>query len=177
MALTLQRFVGVRNNGRARLRVGGKSVKNTANTYLDIESGKNRRELARYVAEGNAVVNAGGSQTIKAHITGKNDTTVGGLGVIDLGEKARIGAVVISVTTQSTGAANLAVGQNTNGAGGTADTSIVAAQAVGSTGDKTPALVTAQGVVVPAANHIILTGSADSTGLVADVYVVYNPLP
>lgn len=176
---SVKKFVGVRNNGRSRLRVGGKTVKNTANTYVDLNDGKVRRDLARFVSEGNALLNASGSQTVKFSITGATATTVGGLGVVDLGEKAVVKSVAIVVNTISTGAANLGIGHNTAGAGGTANTSIVAAQAVGTgnAGDQLPAIATAQGVVVPAVNHIILTGSADTTGLVADVYITYNPLP
>ena len=177
MAANFQRFVGVRNLRRARLRVAGKNVQAGANSYIDLETGQARRELARYVSQGNALVSGAGAGVVKVALTGKTATTVGALFDIQLGEKVVVDQIVISVTTQSTGAANLGIGHNAAGAGGTANVTIVAAQSVAAAGDFALQAATAGGVVVGATEHIIGTGSADTTGLVGSVYIHYRALP
>lgn len=76
----------------------------------------------------------------------------------------------LDVTTVSTGAANISVGQTPTSVT-TSSANIVAAVSVATTGIKTSALA----VKVKNGEFITVTGSADTTGLVMNVYIEYVP--
>lgn len=102
-------------------------------------------------------------------------TTGGAIGswTNTLGYDVIVTEAVVDVTTQSTGAANLSVGQTATNAT-TSSTNFLSAVAVGSAGVKQGALTTA--VKVKNGEFVTLTGSADTTGLVANLYLRAFPV-
>lgn len=99
-------------------------------------------------------------------------TTGGAIGAWtnNLGYDIIATSAYFDVTTASSGAANLTVGQTPTGVT-TSSANLIAAVSVASTGIKASALA----VKVKNGEFITLTGSADTTGLIGSLYVDYVP--
>lgn len=99
-------------------------------------------------------------------------TTGGAIGAWtnNLGYDILVLSSAFDVTTVSTGAANLTVGQNATGVT-TAASNIIAAVSVASAGVKNSTL----GVKVKAGEFVTLQGSADTSGLVGSLYLEFIP--
>jgi hypothetical protein len=99
-------------------------------------------------------------------------TTGGAIGAWtnNLGYDIIVTSAYFDVTTQSSGAANLTVGQNTTNVT-TAASDIIAAVSVASTGIKASALA----VKVISGAFVTLQGSATTAGLVGSLYLDYVP--
>ena len=101
------------------------------------------------------------------NLTATTVTTGGAVGSFlnPLGGILLVTAVYLYVATQSTGAANLAIGYGTSPI--TSYTQYFSAQAVGSAGVFQYATAT----LLPAADYITVTGSASTAGMVAELLV------
>lgn len=99
-------------------------------------------------------------------------TTGGAIGAWtnNLGYDIIVTSAYFDVTTVSTGAANLTVGQTPTNVT-TSSTNLIAAVSVAALGIKPSALA----VKVKNGEFITLTGSADTTGLVGSLYLDYVP--
>ena len=146
-----------------------------APVFVDVSDPTVKRDLYRnlgsYILESGA--SSGSSTRIaKAPLAGVTATTEGAVGAWQNPENQPIivTRVVLDVTTQSTGAANVTVKQSAT-QGGTAITTVGAAQAVGAAGTFGP---TTTVVKMGATDWLDFTGSADTTGLVGNVYVHYS---
>ena len=126
------------------------------------------RNLGSYVIEGGA--GAGGLVVAKVPLTGVTATTGGAVGswANPEGQSIIINSVTLDVTTQSTGAANVAVGVAANAT--TSATTFFTAQAVGSAG----VFKSTTAAKASSSQFITVTGSADTTGLVANLYIHYT---
>lgn len=116
----------------------------------------------------------------KASITGKTATTGGAILALanPEGVDLAITDLLLNVTTKSTGAANVDAGIAANAT--TSSDTLLDGQAVGAVATKNnhdDGGTNGQHMVVWGADeYLTITGSADTTGLVADVYVGYRRL-
>lgn len=101
-------------------------------------------------------------------------TTGGAIGAWtnNLGYDIIIEYAVFDVTTASSGAANLTVGQTPTSVT-TSSTNLIAAVSVASTGGKASAA--ALGIKVKNGEFVTLQGSADTTGLIGSLYLRFIP--
>lgn len=170
--------VAVRNLSRRVLRFGSKSVPAATPTgtgaavYVDANDPAVKRSfyknLGSYIIEG-----AGGAtivRVVKVPLTATTATTGGAVASWANVEAQDIiiSRIVIDVVTQSTGAANVAVGVAANGT--TSATTFFAAQAVGAAG----VFSNATAAKATTSQFVTVTGSADTTGLVGSLYIYYT---
>lgn len=116
-----------------------------------------------------------GGQTLRFNVPGANNTGGGGLlsWTNNLGYDIVVVAHVLNVSTASTGAANVSCGgTNTNAT--TSSTNMISSQAVGSTGTFNGGALS---ILVANGKFITCTGSADTTGLIAQAIFSFVKLP
>lgn len=179
-------LIAIRNLSRRTLRFGspqaGSLVQLPAASptgagtvvYIDAADPTVKRDLYRnlgsYVIEGG--IGVGVLSIAKQALTATAATTAGAVGAWQnpTGAPIVVSKIILDVTTQSTGAANVTTASATT-ATGSAVVTLGAAQAVGAVGVFAPAATPGK---LGATDFVNFTGSATTVGLVANAYIHYS---
>jgi len=174
----LIRVRGLRGQGgsrASRLEVAGKTIKPGTYTVLDSADARTQRELARYNADGKALVEGAAVVVLKQALA--VGTGGGSVASIKIPDKALITRVILDITTASAAGATLNAVAGATAADGTAGVTLNGGGTLATTPAGTTSLPANGTAVAVAANSFVaVTPSASPTNLVGSIYVHYIPL-